>query len=209
MLPIIAQRRHAGPRVRQLAVLILAAGGSARLGRPKQLVRHHGESLVQRCARLALALEPLWVGAVVGAAASRVGAELDRLPVAVIRNRAWRTGLAGSLRAGLGRTPRAARAVLILTVDQWRLEARDLRALIRLARGAQPVAAAYAGRIGVPAVFPRSWWARLRRLSGDAGAGVLLRAAPVLTVPIEAAATDLDDAAGLRQLRGARSRARG
>ena len=173
-------------------MLLVAAGGSRRLGRPKQLVHLGGESLVRRATELALGVGAAWVGVVVGARAARVGAEIRGLPVSLIRNRRWREGLSASLRAGLTQVPRSAAYLLVMTVDQWQLTSDDLACLLRRVRPAAPVAARYLGRLGVPAVFPRGWFGRLASLRGDAGAAALLRATEIEGVALERAAADLD-----------------
>ncbi len=184
---------------------MLAAGGSRRLGRPKQFVRHAGTTLVELACRRALGTRPAGVVVVAGAHASRVRALLASLPVAVVRHRDWRSGLAGSLRAGLARVPRYVPAVLVTTVDQWRVPTSDLRRLV--AAGA-PAAAAYRGTCGVPALLPRRWRAQVQELRGDGGARGLLRAAEVRGVPIPAAAFDLDTPADLAALRRGRAAGR-
>ncbi len=199
MRPIIA---HRPLRARDTAVLILAAGESRRLGRPKQLVRAGHEPLVVRAVRLAQRLGPLWVGVVVGARAGRIAAALAGLDAEVVHARRWRDGLSASIAAGVRRAPRCARRLLVLTVDQWQVGAGDLGRLLAAARGRQPAAAAYAGRLGVPAVFPRRLWAALAGLRGDRGAQQLLGRGPATAVPMAAAAADLDTPAELSALRG-------
>jgi molybdenum cofactor cytidylyltransferase len=181
--------------------MVLAAGASRRLGRPKQLVRLRYEPLVVRAVRLARSLRPLWVGVVVGARAGRVASALAGLDVEVVHARRWREGLSASLAAGVRRAPRRARRLLVMTVDQWQISAADLRRLVAAARGARPAAAAYAGDIGVPAVFPRRLWPALAALRGDRGARQLLVGGAAVAVPMAAAAADLDTPAGLAALR--------
>ena len=187
-------------RAATCAVLVLAAGGSRRLGRPKQLVRRHGRALVVRALEAAVAVRPLWVGVVLGARAGRVAAELDSRAVTVVLNRRWRQGLALSLRAGLRKVPRSASHVLVMTVDQWQVTACDLAQLLK-ARARVPVAAAYADTVGVPAVFPRRYWRLLASLDGDRGARELLNAPSTLRVPLPRAAEDLDRPDDLARMR--------
>jgi molybdenum cofactor cytidylyltransferase len=182
------------------AVLILAAGASRRLGRPKALVSLGGRTLIERAVDSAEALDPGWIGVVVGASAARIAAALRTRAVTRVHARRWREGLGASLRAGLQAVPRGARRVLVLTVDQWAIRPRDLRRLLAAApRG--PVASAYAGTRGVPALLPLAWTGRIRRLGLNAGAQSLLEATAAPMVTLEAAAIDLDTADELRALR--------
>ena len=188
-------------------MLVLAAGGSRRLGRPKQLVRVGGESLVGRAVRIAESLGPAWLGVVVGAQAARTGAVARAHGAVVVRAARWREGLSASLRAGVRRVPPSATRLLIMTVDQWRIEREDLWRLLRAA-GRGSAAAAYSGRLGVPAVFPRRRFAELLSLRGDVGARALLadRSTPV---PMPRAAQDLDTPVELAALRAQPPRAPG
>jgi len=181
-------------------VLVLAAGGSRRLGRPKQLVKLGPEPLVRRAVRLAASLGPLWIGVVVGAQGARVTAALAGSGAEIILARRGRVGLSASLASGVRRAPLRARRLLVVTVDQWQVTAADLARLVA-APGREPAAAAYAGRLGVPAVFPRRLWPALRQLRGDRGARALLDRAPTRAVPMAAAAADLDTPGELARLR--------
>jgi molybdenum cofactor cytidylyltransferase len=144
---------------------------------------------------------------VVGARAARVAAALGGSSAEIVGARRWREGLAASLAAGVRRAPRRARCLLVMTVDQWRIDAADLARLLA-APGRSPAAAAYGDRLGVPAVFPRRLWPALLRLRGDRGARELLERGPATAVPMPAAAADLDTPAELEMLRSARSQRR-
>jgi CTP:molybdopterin cytidylyltransferase MocA len=184
--------------------VVLAAGGSRRLGRPKQLVRPAGNpSLVRLACERALATQPAGVVVVIGARGSRVRAALRGLPVTVVRNGKWRDGLAGSLRVGVERVPSSVPSVLVTTVDQWRVSAADLR---RLLHARAPAAAEYGGIVGVPALLPRCWRRDIRRMQGDRGARALLEQRRARPVRMPTAAQDLDvpaDLVALRRWRGA------
>jgi molybdenum cofactor cytidylyltransferase len=189
---------------------LLAAGGSRRLGQPKQFVRHGVRTLLQRAvaaARGALPAAPLIV--VVGADGARVRSVLARASrrLRVVTNPRWRAGMATSLQAGVAAVPPTARAVLVLVVDQPRVGAAALARLVRAwrRRPGVPAAARYDGRVGVPAVLPRRHWHRLRALQGDEGARGLLRGSGKLTlVDLPEASFDVDTLADVEKLRSGR-----
>lgn len=179
----------------RLSGVLLAAGGSRRLGRPKQLLEWRGESLVRRAARAALEAGVDELIAVVGAERDAVTEALAGLDLRVVANERWREGIGSSIAAGV----RAASggAVLLLLADQPGVDAALLAELVAAGKaGHERVACAYASVVGVPALFQDpSDLAALRALSGEQGARGLLRraGAAVHAVPAERAAHDIDD----------------
>lgn len=197
----------------RIAAVVLAAGGSARMGRPKQLIYHDGEPLIARAARSAIdaGAEPVIV--VLGANAAEIQPVIPRLAgIRTIVNPEWETGLASSLAAGLRAAvgDEACDGVLVTLADQPLVTGEMLRTLIRAFHaGARIVASGYEGVPGVPALFGREHVSELMELTGDTGAGPWLRSrSPEVTiVPLEGAALDLDtpaDAARLAQPSGPR-----
>jgi len=189
----------------RVAGVLLAAGSSRRLGRPKQLARLRGEPLVRRAARALVDAGCAPVFAVTGARARSVETALDGLPVECVLNAAFRDGLASSIRVGVDvvrlATP-PCDGVLLSVVDQPAVDAALLRTLIERfeeALGVRAVACAYAGGLGVPALFPRALFRELTALYGDTGAKPLLeaRAEEVIAVPFPAGAQDVDTAEDL------------
>ena len=187
--------------MRRVSGVLLAAGASQRLGRPKQLLSWQGETLVRRAARAALAAGVDELIAVVGAERDAVAAALAGLDLRVIENPRWPEGIGSSIAAGV----RAAsgEAVLLMLADQPGVDAALLAELIAgMQAGHERVACAYAGVIGVPALFSSpSDLAELRELSGDRGAQRLLRqpGRPVLAVPAQQAAHDIDQESDWRR----------
>ena len=186
------------PRV---AALVLAAGGSARLGIPKQLIGFRGEPLVRRAARSAAEAGAAPVVIVLGADAADIERAVEGLPhTFTVLNEQWRTGLASSLACGvceLHRLDARASGVLIVTADQPLVDARALRPLLdAFADGARLVAAEYSATIGVPAIIGCEYMDALLALEGDAGAGRWLRAKgdAVRRIPLREAAVDIDTA---------------
>jgi CTP:molybdopterin cytidylyltransferase MocA len=199
-------KRAAAAARHRIACVLLAAGGSRRLGSPKQLVRLRTRPLLAHAlaaARAALPSTPLVV--VLGAEAWRLRALVRRsAPKAGIAyNARWSEGMAGSLRAALRAVPSGTSAVLVTLVDQPHVDARALRRLLSAWRRRPGLAAAarYSGRSGVPAVLPRALWRAVRELEGDAGARTLLQGNRVTLVDMPEAALDVDTPADRARLR--------
>ena len=174
--------------------IVLAAGASKRLGRPKQLVEIGGEPLLRRVVDAALATTPHECIVVLDESAP-FDAVLAALDVRVVRIPDAATGMAASLRAGVAATDRECDGALIVVTDQPALDARHLHALCAAwhAAPAFAIASAYAGVIGVPALLPRSWFDAVAALSGDVGARELLRArADVIAIAAPDLARDID-----------------
>jgi molybdenum cofactor cytidylyltransferase len=120
--------------VSRLAAVVLAAGASTRMGRPKPLLRWRGRPFVWHVieqARVAGASPVVVVEGAVSLPTEELGGAL------LVRNEAWADGPLGSLQVGLramveagGRGP-----VLVLTVDRPHLAERTLRALARALEG--------------------------------------------------------------------------
>lgn len=167
-----------------IPAIILAAGASRRLGRPKQLVELDGESLLRRAVRAALAgCAPVLV--VVGSRAGDMAAHLAGLPVTVVANEAWETGMASSIRCGIRALPAGAEAVLFLVCDQIAVDGALVRRLLE-ARAEHPdavIACGYGGARGTPSIFPGRCFPALQELQGDRGARGLLGEAVVVPFP--------------------------
>ncbi len=179
--------------------VLLAAGASRRLGRPKQTVLIDGEPLVARMAGLALATDPRALIVSLGAQADAVRRALGDLGddprVRCVEATDWTAGMGASLRAGLDALPDDCDAALVLLCDQPALTVAHLDRLLVAWRvdPARASASAYAGVLGVPAVLPRAWWSALEP-QADRGARDLLRARAAEVSAVEAAelARDID-----------------
>ena len=198
--------RSAATGLKNVAAVLLAAGGSRRLGFPKQLVRWRARPLlVHALDAIREALPDAEIVVVLGAQAQRLRSVVRRsAPAATtVTNVRWADGLATSLRAGIAAVPRGTRAILITLVDQPRIDGRALRRLLRAwsRKPGVPAAARYVGHAGVPAILPRRSWRAARNLTGDIGARALLRdAASITLVDMPEAALDIDTPAEVARL---------
>lgn len=178
--------------------LLLAAGASRRLGRPKQLEMVHGETLIRRMARAALATCPRRLYVALGAELAGCEAALAGLPLHILHCSDWIRGMGATLAQAVRSIAAPDAAILVLGVDQPHLDATHLDRLIEQWRREpeKPVASAYADTLGTPVLFPPHWRERLSALDGDHGARWLLRASgdPVNRIHAPQLALDLDDA---------------
>ncbi len=182
-----------------VACIVLAAGGSTRLGSPKQLLGYGGRTLLRRAAETALATGCRPVIVVLGSGADRLRSELTGLDVRVVENPDWQRGMGGSVRLGMAALVghEETDAVLLTLCDQPLVGAVELRQLTDAwgKGGACSItAAAYHGTLGVPAVLGREHFAELAALPDASGAKPILQrhAGQVIPVPMPEAAVDID-----------------
>ena len=190
----------------KLNIVVLAAGFSSRLGRPKALAQVHGVSLLRRTLQLAAALHPCRIIVVVPPGAARYRAQ------ARYRNLIWAfnpqrsQGLASSVRCGLRHAWYGA-AALLLPVDLADLKLRELRRLVQRWQAAP--GRTYATRMdtrgGTPLILPKRLFPRALRVAGDAGLRGLLAELPIEQrelVDLPSARMDVDTARDLAAARG-------
>ena len=180
-----------------VAAVVLAAGASRRLGRPKQMVVVGGEMLVERAVRVAMeaGLAPVIV---VVRAGSGFGAGLEERGCFLVENALAEEGMASSIRCGVrAAVGWEAEGVVVMTCDQVGVTAGHLRELC--GEAGRVTGSGYAGRVGIPAYFPAESFGELMALEGDVGARELLRGAAAVVA--EELALDVDTEEDLRVAR--------
>lgn len=164
--------------------IVLAAGGSRRLGFPKQALTRDGETLLRCAVRLAAQTRPRRLLVVLGADHAGLVAELDGFAHELVINDDWSEGLASSLRLAATAIGGEASPTLIVGCDQPALLASHLQSLLDLASvsSSRCAAANYSGRLGIPAVVSPALLAQAITRHGDRGLGSLLNALPAEAV---------------------------
>jgi len=199
------------PRVQ---FVILAAGFSSRLGRPKALARVRSTSLLRRTLALLSRFAPARIIVVLPPRALRYRLEARGLNVVFAVNSQRAEGLASSVRQGI-RQARYSSAVLLLPVDLAALRSHDVARLVSRWRATPRRVIArriesrrQAPHAGVPLILPRRLYARALTVSGDIGLRELINHLPQherVLIDLPSAALDVDT---LQDLRAARAHAR-
>ncbi|MBW8011874.1 MAG: putative selenium-dependent hydroxylase accessory protein YqeC [Chloroflexi bacterium] len=168
-----------------VAGVVLAGGGSTRLGEPKQLLDWKGQPFVRHIAQIALeaGLSPVVV--VTGAHANKVNEVLSDLPITITNNPIWQQGQSTSVKTGLRSLPAETGAVIFIVVDKPQIPVTLLRALISThANTMAPIVAPQVnGQRANPVLFDRITFQDLENINGDVGGRAIFPNYRVTWVP--------------------------
>ena len=158
--------------------IVLAAGRSSRLGRPKQLLPVLGEPLIRHTLRRVLASSLDQVILVVGHEAEEVCDTVSDLRVTCVFNPDAAAGQSTSVRAGVNALSPAVEAAVFILGDQPGIDPAVIDVVIAAWRtsGAPVAAPRYEDRMGNPVLFDRRVFPELAALEGDTGARPVVRA---------------------------------
>jgi molybdenum cofactor cytidylyltransferase len=161
--------------IERVAGLILAAGGSVRLGEPKQLLLWRNKTFIEHVVSIAkeAGLWPIIV--VSGAYRDQIEQVVEPLSVQLVNNDDWEDGQSTSIRTGLQALPDDIGAAVFLLVDQPQVAPRLIQNLVEVhANTLAPIVAPQIdGRRGNPVLFDRSTFPELVNLTGDIGGRAL------------------------------------
>jgi molybdenum cofactor cytidylyltransferase len=182
-----------------IGIVLLAAGASRRLGKPKQLLRFQNETLLKRTVKIALDSNCRPVIVVLGANAERLALEIEEFDVEIVANTEWEHGMGTSIRVGIKRFsenhPNAS-GVILMVCDQPFVSVDLIEKMVRNFQlsNAPIVASFYGDTMGVPALFSRCIFPELMLLEADNGAKKIIykHRENVIKIPFEVGSIDID-----------------
>jgi molybdenum cofactor cytidylyltransferase len=185
-----------------IGIILLAAGASLRMGKPKQLLLYEGETLLKRAVRSASESKADPVIIVLGSEADVSRDEIAEMDVRVVVNQGWQEGMSSSIRCGLDALEAAgqAQAVVLMLCDQPFVSVKVINRLIEAYQTEHPtlVASEYESEgektLGVPALFSHALFSELMSLRGAEGAKRIIERhrSETVIISVPEAAFDVD-----------------
>jgi molybdenum cofactor cytidylyltransferase len=187
----------------RIAGVVLAAGGSRRMGKVKQLILWKGKPLVWHVVSAALESGLTSIVVVLGAEADSIRGALDGLPVEFVVNPDWEAGQSTSVRRGLEAVIGNVEGAMFLLADMPKIRASLLDSLIEFHRRTLTpiIAPRAAGRWGNPVLFDKTTFDGLAQLTGDRGGRALFDSYRVGGIDTdESVLFDVDNPGDMRKL---------
>ncbi len=180
-------------------LIILAAGSSARLGQPKQLLMYKGESLIRRAVHAGIDAHCTPIVVVLGAHFEEIKPEIEAESAHIAYNPYWQEGIASSIRIGVSELRKKnidIEETIIMLCDQPMADATLFKNMMLEKRktGKGIVSCSYNDTIGVPVLYHKTYFGELLALKGDDGAKKILirHRNEVGTIPFPGGAIDID-----------------
>jgi len=180
---------------KKIAVLIVAAGESKRLGQPKQLVRKNGITLLENSLQEIAKSEIGKLFLVLGANADLILNEVKTADCQVVINKNWKKGMGTSIACGMKAILKKddCNGVIISVADQPFLTADILKKIKeKISEKKIIIKSKYEEGSGPPVYFSQHFFEKMKNLSGDDGAKPLVRKYKNEVVSIDFAKGNID-----------------
>jgi molybdenum cofactor cytidylyltransferase len=186
-------------------IIILAAGSSSRLGKPKQNLIFGGQTLLQRAIETAQDSGSRPTIVVLGANAEVIRPTIEDKSVHIIHNHDWEEGMASSIRIAISELHKIepnADSVILMLCDQPFASTAILNQLIQSKSKKGIVACGYNDTAGAPVLFARYYFDELLLLTGHDGAKKLLLKYPdtATIIPFPLGSIDIDTIEDFKKL---------
>jgi len=191
----------------EIPVLLLAAGGSSRMGQPKQLLPWGDQTLIEHQIQILLKTgQPVFV--VLGASADLILPIIQKYAVRIGINQNWENGMGSSIACGINEMEKyepQTDGVLITLADQPLIPLKHYEALLaNFQAGKKQIIASKSNEdwLGVPALFDSIYFEELRQLKGERGAKTVIKSYAFNVIPVDALnqLEDIDTPAGYRRM---------
>ena len=165
---------------KKVSILVLAAGGSKRMKKTKQLLPWGKDSLIEHVLSNAISSVANQTYVLLGAEIDAIRTRIEDLPVHIVENKEWESGIGNSIAVGVQAILKqeSPEAILIMLCDQPKIDTTYINLLIeQLIENIDElkiVGTQYGSRIGVPAIFSPDLFADLTTLKSDKGAAQLI-----------------------------------
>lgn len=183
----------------KIAIIIVAAGASTRMKEAKQLLPLGKTTMLGQVIKHAGASNADEVITVLGSNFNTIKAEVEEEKTKIIQNKNWEEGLGSSISTGMKWVVEQNNysAVIILLADQPLIDTGYINLLIKTYKlnPEKIVATKYPKSLGVPVIFPATYFQELQALKDDEGAKELLKSNLKEIIPLNAAnkTFDVDD----------------
>lgn len=180
----------------RISAIILAAGESKRMGKPKQLLPIGESTILEKTIANFLASQVFEVIVVVGYQAEEMTVRLSGKSVKTVLNTAYRQGMSSSISAGIKSIDSKAQGILLALADQPFIDSMIINRIIGgFNAGCKGIAVpCYRGKRGHPVIFARKYEDELAALRGDVGGRKIITRHPddVIEVDVDSAAIIAD-----------------
>jgi molybdenum cofactor cytidylyltransferase len=180
-------------------IVILAAGESTRLGRPKQTLQYEDQSLLKHTIKAAVDSDIGPVIVVIGSNEKEIHAHIENDPISIVLNNDFHEGIGSSIRTGISHILEVHKDcdnVILMVCDQPYVTAGLLKAMIDTCEKTNKpiVACSYKNTIGVPSLFDKRFFPELLSLTGEEGGKMVLlqHEEDIATVPFPEGEIDID-----------------
>ncbi len=195
----IVQVRNSNSNTRGAEIhgIILAAGTSSRMGKPKMLLPFGGTTVIGTLILQTVLSELENVTVVLGANADQLSRETDRYEVRTVLNTAYENGMLSSVQCGIKALPDTTSAVMIMLGDQPMITREVINTVIQAYRQSEKklIVATYKGKRGHPLLIGSRYFREILKLSGENSLKDIL-----LKYPEEIEEVEVDDPAILRDI---------
>jgi len=155
-----------------IPALILAAGNSGRLGKPKQLLEINGKTLLAHIIDAVITTGLFELSIVLGAYQEEIEKTIDNDDIKIVHNSDWSKGIGTSIKVGMNSIiNNKPEAVLILSSDQPLINSAYINRMYGhfFHSDYGIIASGYGGAYGIPVLFRKKYFNEIMDIGEKSG----------------------------------------